>query len=194
MQYMFHKASAEDALKAEQMKNAGASEAEIKKSLNLHQDARGEWISELSDNNARLYSNFDAKLYNSNPEYKRYADMWKNGEFLDPEFTKLDEIYGNVAKQEGYLDEILQHDELYSRYPQLKNTRIAIRNLPSEVDGGFSPQLNEIVLADRMAHDDDIMSTLLHEVQHNIQNIEGRNGGSNLNFASERLKEAKREL
>lgn len=180
--YMFYKASSEDVLKAEKMKAAGASEAEIKAKLNLHQDARGEWVNELSDKGAKLYRGFDAKLYNANPDYKRYVDMWKTGDIFNPEFAKLDEIYGNVAKSEGNLDQILEHDELFAKYPQARTTRVSFQDLPEGTRGGFNPSRKEIYLSNSLHGDDEIAEALLHETQHNIQRIDGRNSGANADY------------
>lgn len=180
--YMFYKASSEDVLKAEKMKAAGASEAEIKAKLNLHQDARGEWVNELSDKGAKIYSDFDAHLYTSNKNYRRYVDMWKTGDIFNPEFAKLDEVYGNVAKSEGNLDQILEHDELFAKYPQVRTTRVSFQDLPEGTRGGFNPSRKEIYLSNSLHGDDEIAEALLHETQHNIQRIDGRNSGANADY------------
>lgn len=180
--YMFYKASSEDVLKAEKMKAAGASEAEIKAKLNLHQDARGEWVNELSDKGAKIYSDFDAHLYNSNKNYRRYVDMWKTGDIFNSDFEKLDELYGNVARSKGNLDQILEHDELFAKYPQARTTRVSFQDLPEGTRGGFNPSSKEIYLSNSLHGDDEIAEALLHETQHNIQRIDGRNSGANADY------------
>ena len=180
--YMFYKASSEDVLKAEKMKAAGASEAEIKAKLNLHQDARGEWVNELSDKGAKIYSDFDAHLYNSNQNYRRYVDMWKRGDIFNSDFEKLDELYGNVARSKGNLDQILEHDELFAKYPQARTTRVSFQDLPEGTRGGFNPSGKEIYLSNSLHGDDEIAEALLHETQHNIQRIDGRNSGANADY------------
>lgn len=180
--YMFYKASSEDVLKAEKMKAAGASEAEIKAKLNLHQDARGEWVNELSDKGAKIYSDFDAHLYNSNQNYRRYVDMWKRGDIFNSDFEKLDELYGNVARSKGNLDQILEHDELFAKYPQARTTRVSFQDLPEGTRGGFNPSSKEIHLSNSLHGDDEIAEALLHETQHNIQRIDGRNSGANADY------------
>lgn len=180
--YMFYKASSEDVLKAEKMKAAGASEAEIKAKLNLHQDARGEWVNELSDKGAKIYSDFDAHLYNSNQNYRRYVDMWKTGDIFNSDFEKLDELYGNVARSKGNLDQILEHDELFAKYPQARTTRVSFQDLPEGTRGGFNPSRKEIYLSNSLHGDDEIAEALLHETQHNIQRIDGRNSGANADY------------
>lgn len=180
--YMFYKASSEDVLKAEKMKAAGASEAEIKAKLNLHQDARGEWVNELSDKGAKIYSDFDAHLYTSNQNYRRYVDMWKRGDIFNSDFEKLDELYGNVARSKGNLDQILEHDELFAKYPQARTTRVSFQDLPEGTRGGFNPSSKEIYLSNSLHGDDEIAEALLHETQHNIQRIDGRNSGANADY------------
>lgn len=180
--YMFYKASSEDVLKAEKMKAAGASEAEIKAKLNLHQDARGEWVNELSDKGAKIYSDFDAHLYTSNKNYRRYVDMWKRGDIFNSDFEKLDELYGNVARSKGNLDQILEHDELFAKYPQARTTRVSFQDLPEGTRGGFNPSSKEIYLSNSLHGDDEIAEALLHETQHNIQRIDGRNSGANADY------------
>ena len=180
--YMFYKASSEDVLKAEKMKAAGASEAEIKAKLNLHQDARGEWVNELSDKGAKIYSDFDAHLYTSNKNYRRYVDMWKTGDIFNSDFEKLDELYGNVARSKGNLDQILEHDELFAKYPQARTTRVSFQDLPEGTRGGFNPSRKEIYLSNSLHGDDEIAEALLHETQHNIQRIDGRNSGANADY------------
>lgn len=180
--YMFYKASSEDVLKAEKMKAAGASEAEIKAKLNLHQDARGEWVNELSDKGAKIFSDFDAHLYNSNQNYRRYVDMWKTGDIFNSDFEKLDELYGNVARSKGNLDQILEHDELFAKYPQARTTRVSFQDLPEGTRGGFNPSSKEIYLSNSLHGDDEIAEALLHETQHNIQRIDGRNSGANADY------------
>ena len=182
IKYMFYKASSEDVLKAEKMKAAGASEAEIKAKLNLHQDARGEWVNELSDKGAKIYSDFDAHLYNSNKNYRRYVDMWKTGDIFNSDFEKLDELYGNVARSKGNLDQILEHDELFAKYPQARTTRVSFQDLPEGTRGGFNPSRKEIYLSNSLHGDDEIAEALLHETQHNIQRIDGRNSGANADY------------
>lgn len=180
--YMFYKASSEDVLKAEKMKAAGASEAEIKAKFNLHQDARGEWVNELSDKGAKIYSDFDAHLYTSNKNYRRYVDMWKTGDIFNSDFEKLDELYGNVARSKGNLDQILEHDELFAKYPQARTTRVSFQDLPEGTRGGFNPSRKEIYLSNSLHGDDEIAEALLHETQHNIQRIDGRNSGANADY------------
>ena len=96
------------------------------------------------------------------------------------------------------LSEFLDHDELFKAYPQLENYPIKIKfdtNDPSR--GSFSPsrKLITINLADMRPLMDgmsttgaslktNIKSTLMHEIQHAVQEIEGFARGANPNVAN----------
>lgn len=81
------------------------------------------------------------------------------------------------------LGDILQHDKLFDAYPELKST--TVKPLSDKmVDQGILGVAHEdgsISLAP--GHPDDVKSTLLHEIQHQIQNKEGfAVGGSPMEF------------
>lgn len=74
--------------------------------------------------------------------------------------------------------DILNHPDLFDAYPALKNTPVAFRNLPN-ANGSYNPITNRITLSNKRS-EDDMLSTLIHELQHNVQDIEGWQGGSSL--------------
>lgn len=71
---------------------------------------------------------------------------------------------------------VLDHPELYQAYPELANTPIKFFSdtSPKSMKGYYNPQTGGIgVNTDTVRNPKDLISTLLHENQHNIQNIEG---------------------
>ena len=94
-----------------------------------------------------------------------------------------------VTKQ---LDQFLEHDELFKAYPQLKKYPVKIKfDTKDSARGSFNPRSNQITinLADMRPFFEgksitgkklkkDIKSTLMHEIQHAIQEIEGFARGS----------------
>ena len=93
------------------------------------------------------------------------------------------------------LKSIIQHDELFKNYPQLKNTKVAfVDDYPYL--GGYYPNENFIIVnSGKISKDfadesvkDRVMSTLLHEIQHNVQEIENfARGGSRSGLENVRL-------
>lgn len=91
------------------------------------------------------------------------------------------------------LDEIIDHPALFEAYPEARQIRVS-RLATSEPQGGsFSSSSNRIslnALKDNMEN----FSTLLHEVQHWIQNKEGFAKGGNLETGANAIVEAKTAL
>ena len=130
----------------------------------------GKWRQEINDLDARI-------LYD--PSMVDYVKQ-KGG------FTARDG--GDIR-----LSDILRHDKLFEAYPSLRNTAV---EMPKDMDprwaGYYSPLYNSIAVQPQnflIANDfqksyvaNNLMRTLLHEAQHNIQRIEGFEPGANADF------------
>lgn len=75
---------------------------------------------------------------------------------------------------EGYLPDVLDHPELFKAMPSLKDVRVRAQ----ETGGGYDRGSNTISLG-ATSTDEGMMSVLLHETQHAIQNKAGFEGGGN---------------
>ena len=80
------------------------------------------------------------------------------------------------------LEQIMDFPELFDEYPQLRNLKIGPVGMFSfGVAGSYSPDEKMIRLGSVKNTGDgrrEMMSTLLHEIQHAIQDIEGQYGGA----------------
>ena len=101
-------------------------------------------------------------------------------------FTKLDSKVGKDGLTKfpaPVLEQIVDFPELFDEYPQLRS--IQIKPTPSLalfLKGSYNPDTKEISLAsvpNTAEGRKEMMSTLLHEVQHAVQDIEGLYGGAN---------------
>jgi len=70
------------------------------------------------------------------------------------------------------LQDLIRHPELYKIYPEAKNIQVFVKkSLPgSNIQGSFNPDKKSITLYTKAA---DPLGTLLHEVQHWVQDKEG---------------------
>lgn len=80
------------------------------------------------------------------------------------------------------MGQVLDHPELYQAYPDLANTPMKFFSdtNPKSMKGYYNPTTGEIgINIETIRNPQDLISTLLHETQHNIQNKEGfAKGGS----------------
>lgn len=85
------------------------------------------------------------------------------------------------------LKDVLDHPELYDAYPELKNTRVSL-NPDMTANASFDPKSGSITLNSNLSPTN-AHSSLLHEVQHAIQQQEGFAGGSNSAYEAAKLRE-----
>ena len=144
--------------KAIKMDKNGVDPDIIRKKTGWFKDKYGKWKFELSDEDARII-----KKPKKNGVYK--------------------------------LSELLEHDDLYELYPKLKDAKVKFMDLADKktkdgktykVRGYFNSLTNTIVLNNDIVNSNEkIMDTILHEVQHRIQKIEGFKGGKSLSGTAE---------
>ena len=101
-------------------------------------------------------------------------------------FTKYDHKTGKkglIQFPEPTLEQVVDFPELFNEYPQLRNIRIKpTPPLALFVKGSYNPDTKEISLASVPNTPEgrkEMMSTLMHEIQHAVQDIEGTYGGAN---------------
>ncbi len=83
------------------------------------------------------------------------------------------------------LEDILDYPELFDAYPELKE--IKVDGNEAQANGSYNPATRTISLNNSLLSDSDKRrSTLLHEIQHAIQDIEGFAAGSNVAAAGDK--------
>lgn len=130
-------------------------------------------------------------------------------------FEERDKIKESFQKNGGTVGDVLRHEELYRLYPQIENAKIRYERIEDDPDGSrtygyFEPpkkagELGTIVINSRYWSeknfdtsaknaDEAVRSTILHEVQHMIQRIEGFMPGYNTDRAKEVQDQAEQNL
>lgn len=115
-------------------------------------------------------------------EYKDANAAWveasKTADELDRVRLRADHGY-------VYLSDILDHPKLFKAYPQLKNMRVSWFQTDNGLRGVNYGGVGGISVAINRESAEDVMSTLMHEVQHEIQNIEGFSKGASPSYWAE---------
>lgn len=125
-------------------------------------------------------------IWNQTGWYKASDGNWRFE--IDDSGAKFKGVLANVKfrevarMQETTLGEILDHDELFEAYPELRNVRFEVRPIPLDIfratQGWFDDKLNKLFVT---PYAQDPLSTTLHEIQHWIQGREGFENGASPN-------------
>ncbi len=182
---------------AQEMEKDGADTETIRQKTGWFRGADGKWRWEIDDSGMEFRRDGDAQLLNE-PEYRRLqelTDKWaksfeEDGTPLsaseEAEMSELQEKYSDMVWDEKYLlRDFLKHDKLFKEYPYLNRVSLVFDELGSGENGYFDKRSNTIVLSDNLIGTTE--NTLIHEIQHVIQKIEGFANGSSPKYWNERM-------
>lgn len=182
---------------AKEMEKNGADAETIRQKTGWFRGADGKWRWEINDSGMEYRRDGDAQLLNE-PEYQRLQELtgkWaksfeENGAPLsaseEAEMNELQETYSDRVWDEKYLlRDFLKHDELFKEYPYLNRVSLVFDELGYGEKGFFDRRSNTIVLSDSLIGTAE--DTLIHEIQHVIQKIEGFASGSSPKYWNERM-------
>lgn len=117
----------------------------------------------------------------ANAEGKFTSLLDKKTKFQIPDnqaYLKVNSIKKAIQDGVTRLSTIFTHDKLYKNYPEFKNLKVVFDpRVPEGTQGLFDPQTFSITVNPKASG---LRSTLLHEVQHAIQTVEGFATGTNL--------------
>ena len=138
---------------AKEMIAAGANTDKVREATGWHKGADGKWRFEISDSDAKL--NIEGTF----------------GQWWDAEV------------QHGVADvgSLVSHDKLFAAYPWLENFRIAPMPLAYAAKGvraAYDRENNRILIAKTLSGHE-LLSSVMHEAQHAIQNTEQFASGGN---------------
>ena len=181
-------ANAEKLRAARELDRQGADAETIRQETGWFKGMDGKWRFEIDDSGMEYRRDGDAQLLRE-PEYRRLQELtqkWadsfeKDGPALtereEAEMERLQEEYKDRVWNEKYLlRDFLKHDALFEAYPYLNRVSLAFDETESGTNGYFDRGSNTIVLSDSLIGATE--NTLIHEIQHVIQKVEGFASGS----------------
>lgn len=172
--------------KAVQMEQEGADKDTIWNTLGVIRDTKGNWINEIDDSRMN-YDEFGLHQLRKDPDFRRLEELEdkanataENFGFSPEEYAeweKLTDKYGDAVWDDKYLlRDYLKHDELFKRYPSLQGVSLVFEPMKAGEFGYFQGRDNSIHLNEDFKRVPE--STLLHEIQHFVQNKDNRPGGA----------------
>lgn len=184
---------------AKQMEESGASAENIFRETGWFKGADGQWRFEIDDSKMKFRRDGDVRLMEEAP-YRRMQELsnkWaasfeKGGEGLtDAENAELEELqdqYVDRVWEEKYeLQDFLKHDELYKAYPKLRHMSLIFQPMSIEDYGYYSPKDGAIVMNSDLIGAPE--KTLIHEIQHIIQSMEGFARGASPKYWNDRMED-----
>lgn len=191
--YSFKRAGDTVAQQAQQMENQGADRETIWAQTGAIRDTRGNWVEEVDDSGAKFYPLGDAKRQ-GNPDWVRLKAL--ENKMLAGTITQeeLEEARGLAQATRGMpkgttLGDYLDHPELFQAAPGIENTPFRMADIGTKGERtGRGITLNQNLPADQR------LSTALHETQHELQGMEGRPGGSSVEYWRAKGTEDAKEL
>ncbi len=201
---------------AKQMETDGKDAKAIRLATGWEKGSDGKWRYELDDSKIKVENDFypDKYFLNKYPrlrelEEKIRKDITAYNNFTDEErndydyyssllskFVRnhIDFVDGKqIWKEPVELNDVMEAPELFKAYPQLEKIKFIVKNLEAGLQGQYDADTDIITLSPMAGK-----STLLHEVQHAIQDIEGfAKGGNERQFdeiSAEPLREKVSEL
>ena len=189
-------ANLEQLKNAQEMETLGADMKSIRKATGWFKGMDGKWRFEIDDSKAEFRRDGDARLMQEEgyQRMQELTDKWiasinDGTEFTEAEQTEMEQLgekyYVAVWEEKYMLTDFLKHDELFEAYPRLKGVTLEFDELPAGANGFFSKRSNTIVLSDKLFGKS--ADTLIHEIQHIIQDYEGFAKGSNPRYWNNRM-------
>ena len=122
-----------------------------------------------------------------------FKDNQDNWEFeISDQYTKFK--MQPTANTKYKLSDIFEANTLYEMYPELKNISIEFKNINGK-SGIYNSKANKIIINNAMINNlDNLRGTILHEIQHYIQKIEGLSTGTTILFGNEQYVNNKGEI
>ena len=199
----------QDLVTAKEMEKEGKDAKTIRTATAWERGGDGKWKYEIDDSKVNFDSFGMIDFNKSHPRLNELSQKLIDGKTLtDSEQKEYDELnaeYGKVYDEQNNseavnyfgkkleLSKILDNEELFKAYPKLKN--IIVEFKPQSKDGtagSYNELDNRITLyvnsKDEWLKQDALKSTLLHEVQHAIQRIEGFAKGGNVEQFKPRIR------
>lgn len=171
--------------RAQDMERRGVAMETIFQETGWYTGADGKWRFEIDDSGME-YSRWGDLNRSDRAEYARFREL--EGRFIDGTITQEEQTELRSLLEEGHgpgraeeqqtlqLSDFVRHDELYQNYPQLRRAGLRFADLPDGTYGTYNTETNTITLDNSLRSSPE--DTLVHEIQHAIQNAEGFAGGS----------------
>ena len=178
---------------AQQMEAEGMDADAIRKETKWFRGMDGKWRFEIDDSGMKYFRSGDAAFTQNHPEYAEYQSLVNQmlmGTMTPEQEARMRELNDTWGREKprltdrlsggaARLQDIIQHDALFEAYPELRNVHVRFAPLGSD-RGQYNRRTNTITLNESIKNA--TQNTIVHEVQHAIQQAEGFAGGAGTEY------------
>lgn len=176
---------------AEQMERDGATREEIWRECQIVRDVDGVWIYEIDDSAMVFYPDGNA-LIKDDSEYEEFEALSNMDSWTDEQADRYADLEAKFMTEYGYgpwLKNYLVHDELYKKYPQLKDAVLEVASDNKRYAGSYNPKTNTILITESIMRGNrfELNMTVIHEIQHALQAYDERQRGASVEYWNTRI-------
>lgn len=172
----------------------------IWKELGIIRDTEGIWKYEINDRLGKKSQTYPygTALIKDDPDFEEFVALIKKSNPTKKQKDRIAEISSKFKSKYDYgqllLKHFLKHDELFAKYPQLKNVKIGFEDLGVPYEASYNSAENKIIFDKRFRELDDTSRAIvaMHEIQHAIQKIDDTEPGSSLEYWNARILKGER--
>ena len=182
---------------AQQMEAQGMDADAIRKQTKWFRGMDGKWRFEIDDSGMKYFRSGDAAFTQNHPEYAEYQSLVNQmlmGTMTPEQEARMRELNDTWGREKSRLtdrlsggaarlQDIIQHDALFEAYPELRNVYVRFAPMESE-RGQYDRRTNTITLNENIKNAP--QDTIVHEVQHAVQDIEGFSPGASPEYWKEK--------
>ncbi|MDY3690829.1 MAG: LPD23 domain-containing protein [Dysosmobacter sp.] len=166
---------------AQELERQGMDADAIRRQTGWFRGMDGKWRFEIDDSGMR----YERQGFTENPDMLRRRELENKMLYGDMTQAEMDELRSLTAATRGVpepskLGDFIRHDALFAAYPELKNVNVRFEDLTDGERGNYDRRTNTITLDQKMKNAP--QDTIIHEVQHAIQQAENFAKGSNLEY------------
>ena len=171
---------------AEKMLEQGVDAETVRKETGWFKGYDGKWRFEIDDSKMDIST---SGLYSRNIKVRRYAELVEKVYFemtgTEAEEQELGKLMNEVEEiTPKKIGDMVHHPELFKAYPELQNIDVVF--LDNITGAAYNPGLNEIVISQQYKLNKiQLKETVIHELQHAVQTIEGFASGSSPEYWDE---------
>jgi hypothetical protein len=166
---------------ARQLEIKGADMEAIRQETGWHKGMDNKWRFEIDDSKATLID-VDSKVSSLEKQLKttmRQASKMADGPEKQQLLDRADSIVAEAETvKSATLGNVLNHPSLYKAYPAIADTKVVFSKMSGGENGAYHASTNTIEINSSLSPDK-TKETLLHEIQHVIQNNENFARGGN---------------